>query len=254
MNTKKNQHHKIEFICLKTPIEEFLSKEDIDYYRKLKSTLSSHICRNCRNRRVESFSEILTTIHYYIMRNNEDSWKRSLICGICWYKNYIVVNIRQMSYLLEKCKSSINGSLQRLSFIVLSDKQLSVKIIIEAFPYLENHPDLIQTWTVRQQMQVPVCVVPFVPINQVNMTKIMKNRLKYQKTNIQKRNVLNSAKKVDINNDVNNIAKNQDENPLKSQEYEENKINNSSNSGIFSNLFDGIDISEELFDKYNNIF
>ena len=158
----------LKFVCLKTPLEEFLNKEDVDYYKNLKRTLSSHICRNCRNRRIESFNEILSTIHYYITRKKEDSWKRSLICGVCWYKNYIVVNIRQMSYLLDKCKSSINGSLQRLCFIVLPDKQQSLQIIIEAIPYLKNHPDLIQTWSVRQHIIPSQSVYQFNQINQFN--------------------------------------------------------------------------------------
>lgn len=131
-------------------IKELLSKDDYDSYLYLKKTFSSDVCRNCRNRRVQSFSEILSAIHCFIEKTKEDSWKRALVCGLCWYKNYLCVNIKQMSSLLEKCKSSINGSLQRLYLIALRNKQQSIKIIIEAIPYLKSHQNLLKMWSVRQ--------------------------------------------------------------------------------------------------------
>lgn len=258
----------LKFVCLKTPLDEFLSKEDVDYYKNLKRTLSSHICRNCRNRRIESFNEILSTIHYYITRKKEDSWKRSLICGVCWYKNYIVVNIRQMSYLLDKCKSSINGSLQRLCFIVLPDKQQSLQIIIEAIPYLKNHPDLIQTWSVRQHIMPSQSVYQFNPfyqfypiiyqnVNQFIPQIKVNNNLTIDKTNVNtkiKKNINKNDKKVKLEQPIVNDVKIEmdlNKNTVNSDKNIENKIRNSSSSGFFSNLFDDAEVSDGLFDKYN---
>ena len=249
MKLSKNQHPKQEFICLKKPIEEFLNKEDIDYYRKLKNTLSSHICRNCRNRRRESFSEILSTIHYYINRKNEDSWKRSLICGICWYKNYIVVNIRQMSSLLEKCKSSINGSFQRLNFIMLSDKQESVKIINEAIPYLKNYPDLIQTWSVRQQAVITPMIIPFIPVNQV-VTSNTKKR-KYTKKAIQKEKSIKQENKAILPIEISIEPEIHEEIPVNSDQNTGNKMNNNSSNEQIRDLFEEQDLFSGTFDRYN---
>ena len=137
---------------------ENLSPDDYNHYLSLKATLSSKICRNCRNRRVESFGEMLSAIHCFVTRSNEDMWKRSMVCGVCWYnQNYhtfLCVNIRQMSLLLEKCKSSINGSLQRLHFSVVQNRQQTTKILLEALPFLRNHQDAMKMWSVRQFIPV----------------------------------------------------------------------------------------------------
>ena len=160
---------------LKLKVEDFLTKDDIDYYQKLKQTLSSPICRNCRNRRVESFREMLLTIYYFVNRKSEDAWKRSLISGVCWFKNYVCVNIRQMSCLLDKCKSSINGSLQRASLIVLHNKQQTIKILIEAIPYLKNHRNLLMMWSVRQYAQKQQFLVPLMNQNQFFLRNTIPN-------------------------------------------------------------------------------
>ena len=62
MNEKSHIPPSKNPISINMPIEEFLSKDDYDFYINLKNTLSSKICRNCRNRRKESFSEILLAI------------------------------------------------------------------------------------------------------------------------------------------------------------------------------------------------
>lgn len=252
MNLQGKQHNNLKFVCLKTPIEDFITKDDFNYYCKLKNTLSSHICRNCRNRRIEAFNEILSTIHYFVTRKKEDSWKRSLICGVCWYKNYIVVNIRQMSYLLDKCKSSINGSLQRLCLFVLQDKKQSLKIILEAIPYLKNQPDLIITWSVRQNMQMTPIAPPFVPINQF----IMPNSVNYINKLPKTTNANKKYKKLVTNPVSNNTptinTENRNDTPKKIEQNVENKISNNSSSGFFSDLFDESELPDGLYDKFNS--
>ena len=118
-----------------------------------------------------------------------DKWKRrsingtlafyiSLICGVCWHKNYICVNIRQMSNLLEKCKSSINGSFQRLCFVVLQNKQQTFKIMTEAIPYLKNHQDLLKMWSVRLHNNSIQNSTQSIPSNKIQTFNIINNQQK----------------------------------------------------------------------------
>ena len=145
-------------------VENFLNKDDFSNFQKLKKTLSSQICRNRRYKRIESFNEILLAIHGFINREKNDAWKRSLVCGICWYQNYVCTNIKQMSYLLDKCKSSINGSFQRISLIVIPSRKQTSDIMIDAIPYLKNHQELLKMWSVRQYIPQPQAFITSIPM------------------------------------------------------------------------------------------
>ena len=238
------EHCKSEFIRSKTTFEDFLNKEDIDYYQKLKKTLSSHICRNCRNKRVESFNKMLITIYHFINRKKEDNWKRSLICGVCWYKNYICVNIRQMSCLLEKCKSSINGSLKRLFLVVLPNKQQSMKILIEAIPYLKNHQEILHMWSVRQHAQIPQMQVQFNSVSQIPMTN------SFQVQFIPKSNISNEKLVYQTSifkpKEINDFKINE-ENKIESK-YSQNNNNTNANSNDPFSFLDDFNFVDGMFD------
>ncbi|OHT15220.1 hypothetical protein TRFO_42634 [Tritrichomonas foetus] len=139
---------------------EILTSDDYKQYLSLKETLCSKICRNCRNRRVESFSEMLAALNCFVNRSTDDIWKRSLVCGIGWYHGYVCVNIRQMSSLLEKCKSSINGSMQRLHLLVLQNRQETTKILLDALPFLRSNSDMLKMWSVRHYVPQASIVSP----------------------------------------------------------------------------------------------
>ena len=129
---------------------ELLNAEDLAKFRVLQQTLSSQACRNCRNKRVETFGEMLTVVRLFCMRNDDDDWKRCLACGVCWYQQYLCINIRQFHLLIDKCKSSINGSLHRLSFVMIPNRVHCMNIIGDAIPYLKEHPSEAREWSVRE--------------------------------------------------------------------------------------------------------
>lgn len=145
---------------------ELLNSEDRRKFLVLRETLSSQACRNCRNKRVETFGEILTVVHMFCSRNDEDDWKRFLACGVCWYQQYFCINIRQFHLLIDKCKSSINGSLHRLHFVMVPNRVQCMRIITDAIPYLREHPGEAREWSVRelQKSVVPQCVFPYQPM------------------------------------------------------------------------------------------
>ncbi|KAH0788646.1 potassium/sodium hyperpolarization-activated cyclic nucleotide-gated channel 1 [Histomonas meleagridis] len=128
---------------------ELLNVENQKEYLKLRNTLSSHFCRNRRGKRIETFSETLLTIQNFCIRHNEDDWKRCLVCGICWIPNGIAINTRQLGHLIDKCKSSINGSFQKMGYTTLQSREESAAYLVEAIPSLLNNYAELREWTVR---------------------------------------------------------------------------------------------------------
>ncbi|KAH0793632.1 potassium/sodium hyperpolarization-activated cyclic nucleotide-gated channel 1 [Histomonas meleagridis] len=75
--------------------------------------------------------------------------------------DYIVINTRQLQYIIGKCKSSINNGIQAIGYVLVPT---TAEIAIELgkiFPFLKNNFSEMRQWTVRKlrtQEEVPVKV------------------------------------------------------------------------------------------------
>jgi hypothetical protein len=145
---------------------DLLSIGDQEQYNALRATLSSQLCRNRRGQRLENFSEMLASIQAFCIRHDEDDWKRCVVCGVCWLAAGIAVNNRQLSILLDKCKSSINGSLQKIGYSTLQSRTESSGALCEAMPILRDNFNDLREWTVR--LFVAATPQPRIPIYQVD--------------------------------------------------------------------------------------
>ncbi|OHT03036.1 hypothetical protein TRFO_29647 [Tritrichomonas foetus] len=134
---------------------------DQEQYEELQSYLSSKKCRNNRNKRVKKFSEMLSMIKDFCIRGETNDCDRCMVCGVCWLKNAIAINNRQLSLLIEKCKSSINGSLQRMGYIPLTTKSEIVNELYERIPILKGNFVELREWSLRYlSTQTPEPSVP----------------------------------------------------------------------------------------------
>lgn len=129
---------------------DLLSGDDIEGYNNLKEQLSSPHCRNQRNKRLENFSEMLNTIKAYAVRGDENDWKRCLVCGVVWLTSGIAINTRQLRILINKCKSSINGSLHRMGYSTVMSRGDTSSQLVDMIPILRNNFSELRQWTVRQ--------------------------------------------------------------------------------------------------------
>ena len=128
---------------------EHLNEEDKNEYQKLRILLSDPSCKNRRNKSTKTFEDVVIQIKKFVVRNQEDDWKRSYVCGICWLENGIAINVRQLKILISKCKSSINGSFHRLGYEIIQPGAEYITSLISIFPFLkENFPEL-RKWTIR---------------------------------------------------------------------------------------------------------
>jgi hypothetical protein len=145
---------------------DVLTPSDQERYNELRATLSSQMCRNRRGKRLEGFSDMLASIRAFCIRRNEDDWKRCLVCGVCWLPNGIAINNRQLSILIDKCKSSINGSLQKMGYSTLQSRNESSSSLCEMIPLLKNNFNELREWTVR--LFVAATPQPHLPMYSVN--------------------------------------------------------------------------------------
>ena len=133
---------------------EILSENDKNQYNTLRATLSSHLCRNRRGKRLETFSDMLNAIKVFCIRNDEDDWKRCLVCGVCWLPMGLAINTRQLSMLIDKCKSSINGSLQKMGYGTIQSRSESSNALSDVIPVLKKNFNELREWSIRQFIAV----------------------------------------------------------------------------------------------------
>ena len=143
---------------------ELLNQQDKESYYTLQKNLSSSECRNCRNKRLDNFANMLEVIKQFSMRNDEDDWKRLLVCGVCWISDGIAINTHQLSILLGKCKSSVNGSLQRLEYVPFPCSAAASTELIDQIPKIKENYGELRQWTLRKK-------VIMTPQPNVNYTK-----------------------------------------------------------------------------------
>ena len=141
----------ISVYCKEPSHWELLNDNDKKEYKELQKELSSNICRNIRNQRLDTFKEMLELIRVYVLKYDSDDWKRCLVCGICWLKEGIAINTMQFSLLLGKCKSSVNGSFQRLGYKPSPCSTSNNNELFEKIPYLRQHISDIRQWTLRKK-------------------------------------------------------------------------------------------------------
>ena len=163
---------------------ERLNESDQKEYLMLQSRFSSSSCKNRRNKSNETFASIIDSIHSYIFRGDGNEYNRSLVCGLIFlnqmvtidkdkYKNqevkkdYIVTNTKQLKILLNKSKSSLNGSFHQIGYELTEDfednpffgdvsklnKEIPTMpaVIGKLFPEFDNQYNIVRQWTIRER-------------------------------------------------------------------------------------------------------
>lgn len=141
---QEGQHETPEYI-------ELLSLEDKILYDELQKKVGSPNFRYNRNRRLSTINDIFEQIREFCEKEEEDKWKRYLVCGICWFEDYISINTRQLRLLISKSKSAINGALAKMGYETVTAKGERASMLIEAIPYLFGHFTEYRKWSIRKK-------------------------------------------------------------------------------------------------------
>jgi hypothetical protein len=130
---------------------DLLDDDDRAGYHRLQEEFLDGNFRHTRNARLEQFDAILERIRQYAERGDGNDARRFLVCGVCWLENAIAVNTRQLRLLVTKCKSSINGSLQKMGYTVQVSHSESWKVLFSRLPGLQGHFAELRQWSVRSR-------------------------------------------------------------------------------------------------------
>ena len=117
-------------------------------YNCLKYQLSN-ATKNQRNKRLTNFNEAIESIKLFAIRGDKDDKIRSLVSGICWLPEGIAINTHQLKALLGKCKSSINGSLQKMGFAQNLTRAESIQALTNFFPFFKDNTAELRKWSIR---------------------------------------------------------------------------------------------------------
>ena len=128
---------------------QILSEEDCLIYNSLRSKFASHTNQSADRQQFSNFSANLALIKEFCIRNNDDDWKRDIVCGICWINDDIAVNNSQFSILINENKSNINNSFQKLGYSIFKDRVESIRLLTEKIPFLKDNYHELKEWTVR---------------------------------------------------------------------------------------------------------
>lgn len=130
-------------------IQNYISKEDIDEYTELVKTLSTPTrAAKPNEQKVIGFANALSEIAAYIENSTRNKEVRAALAGICFAGPYICVNTKQLQKLMNRCKSSINTSLQHLGYLSVQAKVKTRQCLADILPNLAKESSIRQ-WTLR---------------------------------------------------------------------------------------------------------
>ncbi|KAH0786474.1 potassium/sodium hyperpolarization-activated cyclic nucleotide-gated channel 1 [Histomonas meleagridis] len=131
---------------------DLLSKEDQASYTQLRLELTSSNTKFKRYQRIKSLQDALAMIRNFCIRGDNGDSCRCLVCGVCWMGWDIAINTRQLRLLVNKCKSSINGSLAKMGYSTAPIKGDASAPFLEAIPILKGNFTEQRMWTVRRKL------------------------------------------------------------------------------------------------------
>lgn len=148
---------------------ELLSEVDKAGYLSLREKIKKIHKNMAHDPQQTVFVTVLTEITAFTDKKDRDTWKRYLVCGLCWMDSSVAVNIRQLRVLLDKCKSSINGSFQRIGYLPSPSYPCSKMVLLPIFPMLKDNYNELRQWTLRVRLQPVPKVDPTPPA--INVVK-----------------------------------------------------------------------------------
>jgi hypothetical protein len=141
-----------------------LHTDDQLAYMTLKVIVERLAIRTSRDRAAQNFRLLMTRLQEYIIRHDEDDWKRSLVCGIAWLGDTIAISTTQLRKLMGKCKSSVNNGFQSIGFIPAPMSADCAEQLTCAIPLMREDLRETRKWTVRTPCE-PLPVAFALPIS-----------------------------------------------------------------------------------------
>jgi hypothetical protein len=126
-----------------------LSQDDRAEYVRLRNGFRHGQKISSKDRRVITFRQELTLVIQFLERTTDNLEARCTVTGVCFAGGVVCVNTRQLKTLLNRCKSSINGSFQQLGYVAVRTKSKARGCVVGVLPSLQKDPVLLKQWTAR---------------------------------------------------------------------------------------------------------
>jgi hypothetical protein len=141
---------------------DLLSDSDRQRYLSLRGRFAEGARKSRRAERLDTFKERISSVRDFVERNDDDVWKRSLVCGLFFLRNSLAVNIQQLRILFGKCKSLINGSLQHLGYSAEPITPEECEELVSRLPGQITDAFELKKWSMRKRAaeQPETFVVP----------------------------------------------------------------------------------------------
>jgi hypothetical protein len=149
-----------------------LSVPNCQEYLVLRAHFHDSCGKSRKGERLDVFNDRLATIRRFVERQDDDDWKRALVCGVFFLPDGLALNIQQLRMLIGKCKSSINGSLQQLGYRAVPPGPDAEEQFLARIPQQCRVLTDLKKWTLRRTASskkavflVPVPMVTRWPVN-----------------------------------------------------------------------------------------
>lgn len=126
-----------------------LSESDRVGYSYIRSLIMNNPESNQRNKRLSTFLDIIEMIRRYAVRGDSGDANRCLVCGILWLPGAIAINTHQLGFLMDKCKSSINGCFQILGYQEKISRKSASDLVGNKLSMIHDDRSELRKWTVR---------------------------------------------------------------------------------------------------------
>lgn len=145
----------------------FLKHNDLVKFHFLKEQVSGS--QKSGKKGVEALEERLKIIKNFVERSDKNSLERSVACGIFFFNDEsILVNVGQLAYLLNQCKSYVNNYLNLTGYAVPEPDYVTSYKVDEAKQNLLNYKSRLKGWTTRVKVKENCNVLS---IRKMNSTK-----------------------------------------------------------------------------------
>ncbi|KAH0794337.1 hypothetical protein GPJ56_001779 [Histomonas meleagridis] len=150
---------------------KMLSEDEKEEYVRICENFKNEEKKTSKDKRIVSFPNELSILVHFIEQSEFNKEARCVLVGICFCGPILCLNNRQLKNLTCRCKSSINGSFQKLGYVSISCKSKSRDCVITALPSLKCYPILLRQWSSRYvSSNTLICFVP--SITNVQMPEI----------------------------------------------------------------------------------
>ena len=135
-----------------------LNESDQESYLSLQESLLSAAKKRHRGQRLIILKDCLEKIIKYAHQGNSEDNIRCCVCGVCQLNCGIAINSRQLKFLINKCKSSVNGALKLMGYkTTVSRGDINSELVTFLSMFKANTKELRQ-WSIRTTTNASACV------------------------------------------------------------------------------------------------